>query len=74
MAKGRKTGGRAKGTRNKRTLAKQAVALERQEQAVASGVTPLEVMIADMRFHHAAAISDADLTKLGAGRNQIWRR
>jgi hypothetical protein len=60
MAKGRKTGGRQKGTPNKRTIAKQTVALERQEQAVAAGVTPLEVMIADMRFHHAAAIRELD--------------
>jgi hypothetical protein len=57
---------------NKRTIAKQAVALERQEQAIESGVTPLEVMIDDMRFHHAAAIreldrgSDADFAKVAA--------
>ena len=51
-------------------MAKQAVALERQEQAVASGLTPLEVILDDMRFHHAAAIreldrgSDADFAKV----------
>ncbi len=70
MAIGKKTGGRKKGTPNRRTVEKQAVALKRQERVLASGVTPLEVMIADMRFHHAAAFAeldrgpDADLDKV----------
>ena len=72
MAKGRKTGGRKKGTPNRQTVEKQAVAVERQERVLASGATPLEVMIADMRFHHTAALAEldrgpnADLDKVAA--------
>ena len=65
---GERRGGRKKGTPNKRTIERQANTLERQTKMIASGATPLEVMMDDMRFHHAAAIKelsrgqDADLT------------
>lgn len=49
MAHGRKTGGRRKGTPNKTTTA-------RETEIAASGVTPLEVMISNMRFYHQEAI------------------
>lgn len=48
MAQGKKTGGRQKGTRNKATAA-------RQEQVAAEGVTPLDVMLENMRFAHKHA-------------------
>jgi len=46
--KGKKTGGRQAGTPNKASAARQA-------EVAASGVTPLEVMLANMRFHHRQA-------------------
>src|SRR3954468_12965426 len=57
MAIGKKTGGRQKGTPNKATV-------EGQERLAASGVTPLDAMIADMRFHwdaHQRALADKNL-------------
>jgi len=45
MAKGKKTGGRQKGTKNSRTLARQALV----DKATAEGITPLEVMLGAMR-------------------------
>jgi len=45
MAKGKKTGGRVKGTKNGRTLARQALV----DKATAEGITPLEVMLGAMR-------------------------
>lgn len=45
MAFGKKTGGRTKGTRNKRTAAIQAVV----DQGALEGLTPLEVMLGAMR-------------------------
>src|SRR5262245_57134126 len=44
MARGRETGGRKKGTRNKATA-------QRQAEVAASGSTTLETMLAKMRFH-----------------------
>jgi hypothetical protein len=41
MARGRKTGGRKKGTRNRRTIA--------QQEVIASGTTPLEFLCAVYR-------------------------
>lgn len=49
MAYGRKTGGRRKGTPNKTTTAREA-------EIAASGATPLEVMLSNMRFYHQEAI------------------
>lgn len=49
MAYGRKTGGRRKGTPNKTTTAREA-------EIAASGTTPLEVMLTNMRFYHQEAI------------------
>ena len=46
--KRKKTGGRQAGTPNKASAARQA-------EVAASGVTPLEVMLANMRFHHRQA-------------------
>lgn len=45
MAAGKKTGGRQKGTVNKRTAAKLALV----EQATSEGISPLEVMLGAMR-------------------------
>ena len=46
--KRKKTGGRQAGTPNKASAARQA-------EVAASGVNPLEVMLANMRFHHRQA-------------------
>ena len=43
--KGKKTGGRKKGTRNKRTVAKQAQIIAAQE----AGLSPLDYMLAILR-------------------------
>ena len=48
MATGRKTGGRQKGSLNKKTQALQA-------KVEASGLTPLDVMLDNMRFAHEQA-------------------
>ncbi len=53
MAKGKKTGGRQKGSRNKRTEA-QAVAIEN------SGLTPLDYMLSVLRTPNAPS-ADADI-------------
>ncbi len=45
MAMGKKTGGRQKGTPNKRTAEKMALV----DQATTSGISPLEVMLGAMR-------------------------
>jgi hypothetical protein len=45
---GERRGGRKRGTPNKASAARQA-------EVAASGVTPLEVMLANMRFHHRQA-------------------
>jgi hypothetical protein len=49
--KGRKTGGRKRGTPNKATVARQAQAAS----TAGAGVTPLEVMLSNMRFAHEQA-------------------
>ena len=46
--KGKKTGGRQAGTPNQASAARQA-------EVAASGVTPLEVMLANMRLYHRQA-------------------
>jgi hypothetical protein len=50
MAYGRKTGGRQRGTPNKATLAREA-------EIAATGATPLDVMIRNMRFYDSEAIN-----------------
>lgn len=55
MAWGKKTGGRQKGTPNKRTAAKQALVV----QATQEGITPLEVMLGAMRDAWAAGDKEA---------------
>jgi hypothetical protein len=54
MTQGRKTGGRVKGTPNKRT--KEAAALA--ALIATEGATPLEVMLACMRHAFAGGLSD----------------
>ncbi len=49
MAKGKKTGGRVKGIKNRATIEKEARHIELVEAAKADGITPLEVMLAAMR-------------------------
>jgi hypothetical protein len=65
MAYGRKTGGRRKGTPNKTTIAREA-------EIAASGATPLEVMLANMRFYHQEAIELVNkLTAAGAPQLEV---
>lgn len=49
MAKGVKTGGRQKGSKNKATVEKEAGQAEVVAKAAAAGITPLEVMLGAMR-------------------------
>lgn len=49
MAKGRKTGGRKKGTPNRATVARQTLAEAGISYALSSGTTPLEVLLRVMR-------------------------
>ena len=58
--KGKKTGGRQAGTPNKASAARQA-------EVAASGVTPLEVMLANMRFHHRHAEELLELLSAAEG-------
>jgi len=53
MAQGRKTGGRQRGTPNKKTLEMKRVVADAQAKAIADGITPLEYMLAVMRDDHA---------------------
>lgn len=55
MAKGKKTGGKRKGSKNKITLEREAGHAEIVAQAKAAGLTPLEVMLDNMRFAHGEA-------------------
>ena len=59
MARGLKTGGRKKGSRNKKT-AKQVAEIK------ATGVTPLEYMLKIMRDEGADAALRADMAKAAA--------
>jgi hypothetical protein len=59
---GQRFGGRGKGAVNKRTAAIRAVA----DKAIEEGVTPLEVMLNNMRFYVAEA--DKMLAKIIAGK------
>ena len=67
---GERRGGRKKGTPNRSTVEGRVSDVRRRDKLIASGATPLEVMITEMRFHHAAAMkeldrgADADLTKV----------
>lgn len=56
MALGRKTGGRTKGTPNRRTVAHRELAAQ---LATTTGASPLEVLLACMR--HAFARGEAEL-------------
>ena len=49
LAKGQKTGGRQKGTKNKATLAKETGHAELIEAAKSEGITPLEFMLNVLR-------------------------
>ena len=48
---GRKTGGRQKGTLNKKTILRQ-----KQAEAAATGVMPCDVMLDNMRFAYSRAV------------------
>lgn len=48
---GQRFGGRAKGTRNHASIA-------REREVKESGATPLDVMIEDMRWHHSLALTE----------------
>jgi hypothetical protein len=58
MAKGTKTGGRKKGTKNKATAEREAGLAQIAATAKAEGITPLEVMLGAMR--HAWEAEDKD--------------
>lgn len=58
MAKGTKTGGRKKGSKNKATVERETGVAEITAKAAAEGITPLEVMIGAMR--HAWDAEDKD--------------
>jgi hypothetical protein len=49
MARGAKTGGRKKGSKNKATVEREAGIAEITAKAKAEGITPLEVMVGAMR-------------------------
>lgn len=55
MAKGKKTGGRGRGTRNKLTVERETEQAVIVAEAKAAGLTPLEVMLENMRFAHQQA-------------------
>jgi hypothetical protein len=55
MAKGKKTGGRGRGTKNKLTVERQTEQAAIVAEAKAAGLTPLEVMLENMRFAHRQA-------------------
>ena len=66
MAVGRKTGGRQKGTRNKRTQALQAEVEAVRMQVDASGMTPLDFILAVMRDPAADPALRFDAAKAAA--------
>lgn len=53
MARGKKTGGRAKGSKNKATLLREARQRVIAEKASSAGITPLEYMLKVMRNRKA---------------------
>lgn len=55
MAKGAKTGGRQKGSKNKATVAKETFTMKIVKDAKADGIMPLDVMLDNMRFAFAQA-------------------
>ena len=59
MARGRKTGGRRKGTPNKATATRQA-------EIAASGLTPLDYMLSVMRDEQADKVARLDAAKAAA--------
>lgn len=52
---GIRIGGRQKGAKNKATIAKERLHNERVEAAANEGISPLEVMLENMRFAHSQA-------------------
>lgn len=64
MAAGKKTGGRKKGSLNKATVAKQITNTATVAKAQASGISPLEVMLQNMRHFHQVA-QDAEALLAG---------
>ena len=63
---GERRGGRRKGSRNRTTIAHEASARITADQAAAEGLTPLEMMLANMRhFHPEAVAAEASVLALG---------
>lgn len=65
--KGKKTGGRSKGTKNKLTAERETAQAQIVAEAKALGLTPLEVMLHNMRFAHQQA--DELIAKVAEGNN-----
>jgi hypothetical protein len=61
--KGKKTGGRGKGTPNKATLAKQARLAKYESGAIEPGCEPLDVMLDNMRWALEEARTESDPAK-----------
>jgi hypothetical protein len=61
--KGKKTGGRLKGTPNKATLAKQARLVKYESGAIEPGCEPLDVMLDNMRWALQKARTESDPAK-----------
>lgn len=55
MAKGKKTGGRQKGSRNRATVEKENFTMKVVSKAVSDGIMPLDVMLDNMRFAYSQA-------------------
>lgn len=66
MAKGKKTGGRPKGGKNKATVEREAIAADRLEKLKAEGVTPLEYMLSLMRDEEALPTERFEAAKAAA--------
>jgi hypothetical protein len=62
--KGKKTGGRLKGTPNKATLAKQARLAKYESGAIGQGCEPLDVMLDNMRWALEEARTEPDPAKV----------
>jgi hypothetical protein len=61
--KGKKTGGRLKGTPNKATLAKQSRLAKYESGAIEPGCEPLDVMLDNMRWALEEARAESDPAK-----------
>lgn len=68
--KGERRGGRVKGVKNKATIAKEQGLADIVSKAIAAGITPLEVMLDNMRYHHNEALAAQDKSDIVAHRKE----